>query len=277
MSILEAATAIADAAPDHPSPRRVATEPVTLRRLISSERVKLSTLRSTWITFAVAFAGMVAVGTLSSWAMTSQRTLPRDFSPISQSLAGVDLAQLAIAVVAVLAITGEYATGMIRSTMSAEPRRLPVVWAKLAVFSAATFLVMLVAAFVSFFAAQAVMGSHSTTIGASHALRSVIGVALYLTVAGAIAMGLGFLTRSTAGGIAATFALLLVLPVLGNVLPASWQSHILPYLPSNAGNSLVGVHPVLGALSPWAGFAVMCLWAGAALAAGAWRLLRQDV
>ena len=260
-----------------PTTRRVPIHAVTLRRLISAERVKLTTLRSTWITYAVAFAGMIGFGVLSSWAMTSQKPIPRDFNPVSQSLAGMDLAQLAIGVVAVLAITGEYATGMIRSTISAEPRRLPVLWSKLAVFSVMTLVTMLVAAFASFFVAQAVMGTHAPTLGAPHALRSVVGAALYLTVAGALAMGLGFLIRSTAGGIAATFGLLLVLPLLGSLLPASWQQHVLPYLPNNAGNALVGVHPGPGALSAWVGLAVMVLWAGVALAAGAWRLVRQDV
>ena len=257
--------------------RRVPISPVSFRRVAASEWVKLTTLRSTWIVFSCAFAGMVSFGVLTSWAVTSQ-SLPVGFSALSQSLSGFHLAELAIIVVGVLTISGEYATGLIRSTMSSEPKRLPVLWAKLAVFSAVTMVTMIVAAFISFFAARAVMGSHGTTIGAPNALQSVFGVGLYLVVVGALAMGLGFLTRSTAGGIASAFAIMLLLPELAQLLPSSWQSHILPYLPSYAGRELIGPH-TLGrfGLGPWAGFGVMCVWGAVAIVGGGYRLMRQDV
>lgn len=261
--------------------RRVPVRPVTQASAISSEWIKLSTLRSTWITLAAAVVGTVAVGALASWGIDSHwnRLGPGEraaFSPITQSLTGVYLAQLAIGVLGVLVISGEYTTGMIRATLAAVPRRLPVVWAKLVVFGSITFLTTLVAAFIAFFLGQALLHEHGTTIAAPHAVRAVIGVALYLTVVGALALGLGFALRSTAGGIATVFGILLVLPAIGHVLPSSWQQHLLPYLPSNAGGNLFTLHPDPGSLSPWTGFAVMCAWAAAAVLAGAIVLRRRD-
>lgn len=256
-------------------------KPVTQSRAIASEWVKLSTLRSTWITLAAAVLGTIAVGALASWAIDAhwshlQPDERATFSPISQSLTGVYLAQLAIGVLGVLVISGEYATGMIRATLAAIPKRLPVLWAKLTVFASMTFLLTLLASFVAFFLGQALLHSHGTTLGAPHALRAVVGVALYLTVVGIMALALGFIVRSTAGGIASLFGILLVLPAIGHVLPSSWQTTLLPYLPSNAGGALYALHPDPGTLSPWNGFAVMCIWAAVGVAGAAVALRRRD-
>jgi hypothetical protein len=261
--------------------RRVPVRPVNQLRAISSEWVKLSTLRSTWITLAAAFAGAILVGGLASWGIESHwsRLGPGEvarFSPISQSLTGVYLAQLAIAVLGVLVITGEYATGMIRATLAAVPHRLPVLWAKLGVFAVMTFVVTTVAAFIAFFLGQALLHSHGTTLAAPHAVRAVVGVGLYLTVVGILALGIGFMVRSTAGGIATVLGILLVLPAIGHVLPSSWQTSFLPYLPSNAGGVLFTLHPDPGSLGPWAGFGVMCAWAAASVAGAAYLLRRRD-
>jgi len=106
----------------------------------------------------------------------------------------------------------------------------------------------------------------------------VIGVALYLTVVGVLAVAIGFVVRSTAGGIAALFGLLLVLPGLGNLLSTHLQQQLLPYLPSNAGSALFTLHPENpGTLAPWTGFAVLCGWAAVALVVAAVELRRRDV
>src|ERR1700712_5664498 len=116
--------------------------------VIASEWIKLRSLRSSWLTLAAAVIGMIGIGWLVSYETNSHwaHMQPDErigFDPVSRSLTGVYLAQLAIGVLGVLVITGEYATGMIRATLSAVPRRLPVLWAKLAVFASVTFLLML--------------------------------------------------------------------------------------------------------------------------------------
>ncbi|HEX2903543.1 MAG TPA: hypothetical protein VHO01_08830 [Jatrophihabitans sp.] len=256
-------------------------QPVTQLRVIRSEWIKFSTLRSTWITLVLSMIGTVGIGALASWGTNNRwsRLDPAEranFSAVTRSLVGVNLGQLAVVVLAVLIITGEYATGMIRATLAAVPRRLPMLWGKLVVLAAVMFLTSLVAAVVAFFVGQALLSSHGVGIGSPHAVRAIVGAALYLTVIAVLSMGIGFTVRNTAGAIASTFGLLLVIPGLGNALPSSWQPHILPYLPSNAGSSLFTLHPDPGSLGPWTGFLVMCLWAVAAVAAGGYRLVRRD-
>jgi ABC-2 type transport system permease protein len=104
----------------------------------------------------------------------------------------------------------------------------------------------------------------------------VIGTGLYLTIVALIGIALGFIIRSTAGGIAALVAILLVLPGVVSILPETWQANISPYLPSNAGAALYDLHPDSTSLAPWNGFAVFCLYAAAALVAAAIVLKRRD-
>ena len=249
-------------------------------RALRSEVIKMRTLRSTGLTLLAAVLGMAGLGlAISAVANANFDRVGRDhFDPVAHSLAGVNIAQLAIGVLGVLLVTGEYSPGMIRSTFAAIPTRLPVLWAKAALYAVVTVALMIPSAFVAFLGGQRLLGTHGTTLTSPHALRAVFGVALYLTVVGVLAVGLGFLIRSTAGGIATLFALLLVLPGLGNLLPTSWQTNVLPYLPSNAGAALYTLHPENpGTLAPWTGFGVMCLWALATLAAAAVVLKRRDV
>jgi ABC-2 type transport system permease protein len=256
-------------------------EKVTFPRAVTSEWIKLVSLRSSWITFAAALVAIVGLGALISFVTNSHFAQMRpeeqaSFDPVARSLGGVELAQLAIGVLGVLVVTGEYATGMIRASLMAVPKRWPVLGAKLLVFAACTFVLALVAAFAAFLLGQQLLGSHGTTLGAPHVLRAVLGIPLYLTVVGALAVGLGFILRSTAGGIATLVGLLLVLPGVARLLPDSWQPHVLPYLPSNAGGQVFAVHSDPGMLSTWTGYAVFCAWAAAALVVGLVVLKRRD-
>jgi ABC-type transport system involved in multi-copper enzyme maturation permease subunit len=259
---------------------------VTQRRVLRSEWTKFRSLRSTIWTLLTAVVLSIGIGALFSAVSASQYHTfsPADrasFSPISTSLNGMIFAQLAIGVLGVLLISGEYSTGMIRSSLTAVPRRLPVLWAKLGVFAGAVFTLTLVTSFVSFFLGQALLSSHhlNAAISAPGAVRSVIGAALYATVAGMIGMALGGLLRNTAAGISTFVAVFFVVPPLTELLPVSWSSHFAQYLPSNAGEVLFGgggtselAHP----LAPWTGFGVLCAYAVVVIGCAAWRLRRAD-
>jgi ABC-type transport system involved in multi-copper enzyme maturation permease subunit len=258
---------------------------VTQVRVLRSEFTKFRSLRSTVWTLLTAVAVMIGIGAIFAAVNAGQHhrfTGPNGagFDPVTTSLNGVIFAVVAFGVLGVLVTSGEYSTGMIRASLAAVPRRLPVLWGKLAVFAGVIFPVSLVASFVSFFLGQALLNSHyhyGVSITAPGALRSVIGAALYMTVAGMIGAALGTLLRNTAAGIATYTGVFFVLPVLVQLLPSSVNDHVAQYLPNHAGEALWGgANDVPNALAPWTGFALLCGYAAVVIAAAAWRLRRSD-
>jgi ABC-type transport system involved in multi-copper enzyme maturation permease subunit len=256
---------------------------VTPLGVFRSEWTKLWSLRSTRWSLLVAVIAMAGLGILISAVQMghwSQMSLSdrASFNPVDVSLGGWHLAQLAIGVLGVLVISGEYSTGSIRSTFAAVPRRLPVLWGKAAVFALATFALMLPSAFVAFFASQEILTDHhvQTSLGDPNVARAVIGAALFLTALGLLGLAIGALVRNTAGGIAAFAGVMFVLPGLNALLPSSWSNAIDPYLPLSAGSAIMAIRPDSSLLSPWAGFAVFCGYTVALGALAAYLLVRRD-
>jgi hypothetical protein len=255
---------------------------VTQAHVALSEWTKLWSVRSTrWSLFA-AFLFTIGVGLLACAIVGHHypRMSPREqanFNPLDVNLVGVQLAQLAIGVLGVLTITAEYSTGMIRASLTAVPKRLPILWAKAGVFAAVTFVLMFPAILIAFFAGQAILSRHhiETSFGAPHVARVLVGGALWLALVGLFGLGLGAIVRNTAGGIATFAAILFVLPPLMNVLPSSWNNAASPYLPLQAGEAILatgsGNH-----LSPWVGLALFVGYAAAAIALAAVLLVRRD-
>ena len=267
-----------------PLPRLPHTGRVTQLRVVVSEWTKLRSVRSTrWslligAVLTIGFPLLFAAVTSSRWGhMSPSERANRN--PLDIALAGVNVSQLAIAVLGVLVITAEYSTGMIRASFTAVPKRLPVLWAKLGVFSVVAFVLSLPAVLIAFFASQAILSRHHILqISFSHAgvARSVIGGAVYLMLVGAFAMALGAIIRNTAGGISAFAAIFFVIPPLMNVLPQSWNDAITPYLPSNAGRAILSITQDPHSLAPWTGFALFCGYAALALVVAAVLLVRRD-
>ncbi len=253
---------------------------MTQSRVVLSEWTKLRSLRSTVYTLLVAVTLMIGLGAMFAAITASQ---PTGFGPgtnaTSTSLTGTFFAQLAIGVLGVLLISGEYSTGMIRASLTVVPRRLPMFWAKLAVFAGAVFGTTLMAGFTSFFVGQSLLGGEGLNVSLSEpgALRSVFGAALYLTVAGMTGLALGGLLRNTAAAISTFVSVYFVIPPMTNLLPTSWTDHFVQYLPSNAGAMMLdGTYGVVNPLSPWTGFAVMCAYALVLIGFAAWRFRRLD-
>jgi len=271
-------------APAAPARARVAALRVTQGRVLVSEFTKFRSLRSAMWTLLAAVVLMTGLGALFPAVTASQYHTfswaeKAAFDPVTTSLNGVIFAVVAFGVLGVLPVGGEYSTGMIRSSLTAVPRRLPVLWGKVAVLAGSIFSVSLAASFISFFLGQALLGSHhlGVPVTAHDALRSVIGAALYLTVAGLTGLALGALLRNTAAGIAAFAAVFFVIPLLATLLPASISDHLAPCLPSNAGSVIWGgAAYVPDALAPWTGFALLGGYAAVLIGAGAWRLRRSD-
>lgn len=266
-------------------PRLERTGRVTQLRVLRSEWTKLVSVRSTrWSLFAAViltiglpmlFAGV----TSSHWGSMSPHERA-DRHPLDIALAGVNVSQLAIAVLGVLTITAEYSTGMIRSTMIAVPKRLPVLWAKMIVYSLVGFALMLPSVLVAFVGSQAILNRHHLLqISFSHAgvARSVIGGAVYLVLVGIFAYTIGAITRNTAGGIATFAGIFFVIPPLMNILPTSWNNAISQYLPSNAGRQLFALHHAAHTLTPLTGTLIFLAYCAAAIVIAVVLLVRRDV
>jgi hypothetical protein len=206
--------------------------------VVLSEWIKFRSLRSTVYTLLVAVVLMIGLGALLSAVAVSQPNgLDAGVTAISTSLTGTFFAQLAIGVLGILLITGEYSTGMIRASLAVVPARLPMLWAKLAVCAGAVFLTMLVSSLTAFTLGQALLSRKhlNASLADPAALRAIVGAALYLTVAAITALALGALLRNTAAAISTFVAVFFVIPPLAPLLPASWSGHFVQYLPSNAG------------------------------------------
>ncbi|WP_249021124.1 ABC transporter permease subunit [Conexibacter sp. S30A1] len=264
-------------------PRERALQGVTLPRVTHSEWTKLWTLRSTRWSLFLAFVAQAGLGPLialiemSRWSQLGlQQRLT--INPIDHSLGGWHLAQLAVAILGVMTMTGEYHTGMIRSSFMAAPKRLPVLWAKLLVFSAVTLVLMVIAAFIGFLGAQAIFAEHhvNVTLGAPDALRAIFGVALVITATGAMCVALGTIVRRTAGGIALFVGVFFVLPGLVDILPSATANALQPYLPSTASSGLAQALAQPHSFTPWGGFALFCGYTVAVIVIAAVLLKRRD-
>jgi ABC-type transport system involved in multi-copper enzyme maturation permease subunit len=254
--------------------------PVTGARVIRSEWTKFRSLRSSWWTLAASIAFTVGIGVLVSFAAAGDpdaSSVPADLA--TRSEIGTIFAQLALGTLAVLLMSGEYGTGMIRSSMTVVPRRLPVLWAKLVVYVAVVLPVTMVTSLGTFLLGEAIWKAHGRTpasLSDEHVIRIVVGASLYLTVAGVCALAIGTLLRSTAAGITVVAGLFFVLPTVLVAMPTR-IAEASRFLPSNAGAALSRLATSPHSLRPWPGFALLCGYAVVLVAAAAWRLRRTDV
>ena len=239
------------------------------------EWIKLRSLRSTWWALGATVAGALGVAMAVG---VNTKDAAADLT--NNALAGIALGLLLTGVLGVLAVTGEYSSGTIRSTLAAIPNRPLVLAAKAAVFGAVALAVGEAAAFIAFFAGGAALpsGVPAPTLGQPGVLRAVaLGGAGYSLI-GLLGLGLGASIRHTPAAIAVLVGGVYVLAQL----VAGLAPTIMPYVPvSIVANSLSAVRPVAAEgqvhfLSPWAGLAMLSLYAAVTLGVGAWRLASRD-
>ena len=252
--------------------------PVTQWGVIASEWLKFRSLRSTLLVLGAAMLGMVGFGAIIAFNTRNPAGLDPEDVVASGPLQGYYLGQLLMGALGVLVVSGEYSSGMIRATLAAVPKRLPVLVGKTVVFTVVVGVSMIAASITAFLVAQAVLSGHRPTFTLSDAstLRVVIGTGVYLTLVGLIGSVLAWIVRSTPGALVATLAVILVLPILFELVFPSWGSYIAAYLPTGAGQSFSTTLPRPHALSPWVGLAVMVGWVVAGLIAAAAVLDRRD-
>jgi len=260
---------------DDPSAYRL-----TMARVIRSEWIKLRSVRSTVVTLGFAAVAVAVFGVLVS-IISSGTAIGSDGEVVTDaagnSLFGTNIAQLVLGVLGALLITSEYATGLIRATLTAVPKRLPVLWAKVIVVTAVTFTTMVVAVAVAFFAGQALYGG----AGAGASLfdpgvpRALLGAALFPTAIAVMGIAFGALLRHTATAVGLLFGMLFIVPLLLQTLGGVWVD-LVSYLPSEAGQAMTGLVDDPDRLSPLTGFVVTIGWVGALLAGAAIALTRRD-
>jgi ABC-2 type transport system permease protein len=268
------------------------TEPaVPVRRIrttsvLASEWIKMRSVRSTvWslvamtlISIGVAvIVGLTVTHQWNSFSLPDKLT----FDPTGLSLRGLLFSQLVIGVLGVLVISAEYGTLTIRSTLSAVPHRPLVLAAKALVFAAVALVIGEVLSFGAFLIGQALLSSPAphATLSQPGVLRAVVGGGLLIPVFGLLALGLGAIVRHTAGAITTYVGVILVVPLIISALPSSLSRPVLKFMPFDITNTMTSVRYSLAigpSLSPWTGFAVMCIYAAVALLVGGWLMVRRD-
>ena len=251
--------------------------------LIRSEWTKVRTVRSTmWTLGMTLLIGLAASGiatgvTRAHWAAMSASNRA-SFHPVEVSLIGAYLGgTLLLGILGILVMSSEYATGTIRATLAAAPRRPMVLAAKVLVFGAVTLILAEFAAFASFFLGQALLSSPAphATLSSRGALQAVAGSGLYLCVVGLLALGIAVLVRHTAGAISGYVGVILVLPVIVSALPGSLEYQVERLLPLEIGSAIIG-NPSPDAFGPWTGFLILCGYTALILALGSVLLVRRD-
>jgi ABC-2 type transport system permease protein len=257
---------------------------ITFPRVVRAEWTKLVSLRSTWITLAA--AAVLAVGLAGAIGYGVHRSIEGGQPPLTVAEAvgtaflPIDFFVLVFGVFGVLQMTGEYGSGLIRATLTAVPRRWPVVAAKAVVLTAVMLPVMAVTAVASFLVCQAFIGDSGASLGDPDVPRAVVGAAACPVLVGLLGLGVGTAVRHTAGAITTLVAAMFVIPVLlGPALPGDREDDVMKFVPTVAGQAMYGVDGTGGpfeTLSPGASAAVMVGWAALLLAGGVALLRRRD-
>ena len=256
---------------------------ISMKGLLRSEWTKLRTVRSTiWTLGATVLTGVavsaIAMGvTRAHWATESAANRAA-FDPIEVSLVGVYLGgSLVLGVLGILVVSSEYATGTIRATLAADPRRPMVLAAKVLVFTAVALVMAEVTSFASFLIGQAILTSPAkhATLSNPGAPRAVAGVGLFLCVSGLLALGIAAVVRHTAGAISAYVFVQLVLPIIVAGFPNPLQHQIERLLPLEIGSAMIN-NPAPDAFGPWTGFLILCGYTLLILALGMVLLVRRD-
>lgn len=262
---------------------------MTWPRIVHSEWIRFVTVRANLWTLASIVVVMVGIGLIAAGTSTGSVSAPgpaggrpglSGTDPLTIVLAGQTLAVLVIGVLGVLVGVREYGSGMVRTTMAAVPRRLPVLAARIVVFVAVTGVVVLVSTLAAYLGGSAVLdnGGAATAAWSDPGVpRAVLGTAAYLVGIGVIGICLGLLTRSIGFGVGSLIGLILVVPGFASLLlPDDWKDAV-GYLPSQAGSAFTTVVARDNLLSPGTGAVVYALWLVAAVVAAGVALRRRDV
>jgi ABC-2 type transport system permease protein len=264
----------ATTSPTTPSTRMHGATRLSFPHLVRSEWIKLRSIRSTFWCYAILVVVTIGMAALVGANTNSGgQDLPTDIANgtfVNANTVGVLLSSLVVGVLGVLIITGEYGTGQVRSTFTADPRRTGVILAKAVVLAVTTFVVSAVATWVGVLISLPLLAGNGVEpeIGNPSVFLPILGSSVFLTLLALLAYGIGLLVRSSAGGIAITLGLLLVVPtvlaLMSGLMNVEWPTNIATFLPDMAGAQLYaysydGQNATDGGvvLNGWGGFGVL--------------------
>jgi ABC-2 type transport system permease protein len=255
---------------------------VRARDVLAFEWTKLRSVRSSYWTLVIAAVVTVGVTAIVAQSIASSSPAPPPggpANPLTSSFLGFgEYTVLPVTVVSVLTFTSEYATGLIRTTFTAVPRRCAVLAAKAAVTGAAALVAGEVLAFACFLFTQAILSRRHRGLALSHpgALWAVLAAGLVLAACAVIGVGVGAVIRHTAGAIAAAITVIYLLAALCLVLPSPWKLGLGKFTLPFAAYQLVSLHPQPGLLSPGLSVLVLIGWPAGALLAAALAITHRD-
>jgi ABC-2 type transport system permease protein len=258
----------------------------SLREALHAEWTKLRTLPGTPWLLAAIIAATVAVSTAAAAAVTCPSG-GCSVDPAKLSLTGIDLGQAVAAILAVLAISGEYSTGMIRTTMTAMPRRAVELAAKASVVTGLVLAAGTIAVLGSLLAGRVILSGHGFTaahgysplsLGDGPVLRAAAGSVLYLALIALLSLGIATIIRDPGAAIGTVLGLLYLSPIIAAAVNSPhWHNGIERYAPMSAGLAIQATTGLRSLpISPWAGLGVLAAWTAAALLAGGLLLRLRD-
>jgi ABC-2 type transport system permease protein len=258
----------------------------TLREAIRAEWTKLRTVPSTGWLLLTLITLTVGASALATAVVKCPGSCGEDTTRLS--LTGILLGQAAVAVLAVLVMTGEYSSGMIRTTLAAVPRRATALAAKAIVLAGAVLAAGAVSVLGSVLAGRFILpgngftkgsGALTLSLSAGPALRAAGGSVLYLALIALRSLGLATALRDSGASIAVMLGLLYIVPLLTDLgtLDPRWEHRLQEWGPMTAGLAIQATKSLKTLpIGPWPGLGVLAAWAAAALLAGGLVLRLRD-
>lgn len=255
---------------------------VNFVRLVRSEYIKFRSLRSTWILLITTLVVLVGISALFAFggvaSADSKSPIPTSVLHTAQVI-GLGFGQLIIASFGAVVMGSEYGSGMIRSTMTAAPKRVSPLLAKALVLAVASFVLGVVSGFAAYFVAQIILRTKDLDypIDTDGVLGTILGLGIYLLLAALIGMAFGSLLRNSAAAIVTAIGLLLIVPLIFGLIPLDFINDMTPYLPSNAGQEMTSLDTSGDKFNQWQGGLIMAAWAFVLLVAASVLTKTRDV
>ena len=245
--------------------------------LVRAESLKITTLRSSLWTLLITFVGAALITTLSTNHVANHPwEWGPGWDPTNRALGGVFFAILTMGVFGILVITSEYASGTIRTSLSASSRRPLFLAAKAAVAGAVMVVIGQLLSWGTFILGQAILsggGAPTAHLDQAGVVRAIVSSGLFLALLGLMGMGIGFIIRNTAGAISTYVGLTFILPLILHQLSGHPDKYA-PIQMLSGSVSVTVMDPMQ--VSPTVGLLLMAAYAAVALAVGVVMFVSRD-